>query len=62
MSRKVPFSLYLTAEQHMQLKALQSVTRIPMSELIRGALDDMLAKEDNIEDNNGEKEILGRPE
>jgi hypothetical protein len=49
MARKVPFQLYLTQEQYEHLKVLTVYTRIPISELIRGAVDDMLLKSDSIE-------------
>lgn len=62
MSRKISYSFHLNPIQLDKLKALRGRTRIAVSELIRGAIDDMLAKEENIEDNNGSKEILGRSE
>lgn len=46
MARKIPFQLYLAQEQHKRLKALSVFTRIPISELIRGAVDDLLLKSD----------------
>ncbi|KKM61998.1 hypothetical protein LCGC14_1526080 [marine sediment metagenome] len=55
MSRKIPYSLHLNPGQIDKLKALRMRTRITVSELVRGAIDEMLAKEDS----NGQKEILG---
>lgn len=49
MARKTPFQLYLALEQKEHLRVLSAYTRIPISELIRGAVFDMLLKSDSIE-------------
>ncbi len=55
MSRKVAFSSYLTHEQYEKLKAISNKTGVPMSVMIRKAVDKIISEDSE----HGEKEILG---
>jgi len=54
MARKVSFSSYLTQAQYEKLKEISNKTSVPMSIMIRKAVDKIIS-----EDKHGKTEILG---